>query len=85
MINALSKQLKGSIFFNPLKRAFGEYDLPNNIKGLKCEEVGRDIHITPQNGYKNSLIWMHGLGDSPLGFLDLFYSKQSPVPLLVYI
>ena len=57
-------------------------NLPNNIKGLKCEGVGRDIHIIPEKGYTNSLIWMHGLGDSPLGFLDIFYSRLSPVPLM---
>lgn len=26
-----------------------------------------------------SLLWLHGLGDSPAGFLDLFEVKQSPV------
>ena len=42
---------------------------------------GRDIYIMPKKEeVKNTVVWMHGLGDSAMGFLDFFDRQDSPVP-----
>jgi phospholipase/carboxylesterase len=46
---------------------------------LVLDKVNRDIILTPPN-YKSVLIWMHGLGDSAEGFLDVFEHQSRPVP-----
>jgi len=44
-------------------------------QGIK--RVGKDIYVEPFSGeHKNTLIWMHGLGDSAEGFIDIFGQKQ---------
>ena len=48
--------------------------------GLLMTKKGNDIILTPVEEHKYTIIWMHGLGDSALGFLDFFYSKHSIVP-----
>ena len=35
----------------------------------------RCIHMTPKTDHKYSLIFLHGLGDTAMGFLDLFEDK----------
>ena len=80
-MKALAKQICSSSL--QLRRTFfNTPPLPSNISNLACRLQGRDIHIIPKT-YTHTLLWMHGLGDSPYGFLELFYSKQSPVPLMV--
>ena len=39
-----------------------------------------DIILTPNEGYDNVIIWLHGLGDSAYGFLEMFMSSSRPVP-----
>eukprot|EP00347_Sterkiella_histriomuscorum_P020712 403336766 len=41
-------------------------------------EKGKDgaIILNPLQQHKYSLIWMHGLGDSPASFVDLFMNRQ---------
>ena len=40
--------------------------------------IGEDIYLTPKGGnYDKVLIFMHGLGDSPTSFIQLFTSKSS--------
>ena len=42
----------------------------------------RDIYITPKKADPtHTLIWMHGLGDSAMGFVDFFDRDDSLVPL----
>ena len=41
----------------------------------------QDLILTPASAeHTHTLIWMHGLGDSAMGFLDIFDSEISPVP-----
>jgi phospholipase/carboxylesterase len=44
------------------------------------EKFDRDVAITPEGGYKSVLIFLHGLGDSAYGYLDIFDNDQRPVP-----
>lgn len=38
------------------------------------------IYLNPiQSAHKRTIIWLHGLGDSGYGFLDIFLSKFNPV------
>ena len=42
---------------------------------------GHDIHLTPINCTPaHTLIWMHGLGDSAMGFLGYFNRRDAPIP-----
>lgn len=41
-------------------------------------EVDKSVLLNPENP-KFSLIWLHGLGDTPLGFQDFFSLPQSPL------
>lgn len=41
-------------------------------------KADNSILISPKSP-KNSLIWLHGLGDSSAGFLDYFLEDDSPV------
>jgi phospholipase/carboxylesterase len=50
-----------------------------NRTKIVLERINRDIILTPPN-YKSVLIWMHGLGDSAEGFLDVFDHSSRPVP-----
>lgn len=47
---------------------------------FKIETNNDDIILTPNDGYNSVLIWMHGLGDSALGYKDFFVSNYSPLP-----
>jgi phospholipase/carboxylesterase len=38
----------------------------------KIIRKGRDIYIEPLIKHDNTLIWLHGLGDSANGFLEIF-------------
>ena len=35
--------------------------------------------MIPKEDHTHTLIWMHGLGDTAMGFLDVFHSSNSPV------
>lgn len=43
---------------------------------MQVNRVNRDLIVTPELEHKYTLIWMHGLGDSAEGWVDLFSSKQ---------
>ena len=34
------------------------------------------IYLNPKEEHKNSLIFLHGLGDTAMGFYDLFLDRQ---------
>jgi len=67
-----------------LKLKFSKLNFRNysnmNSKKFNIENKNNDITLTPSNGYTSVLIWMHGLGDSALGFKDFFDSPISPLP-----
>lgn len=44
------------------------------------EKSNQDIILTPKEGYDRVLVFMHGLGDSAMGYRDLFLSEQRPIP-----
>ena len=37
------------------------------------------LYLEPQADHKDTLIWTHGLGDSAMGFLDVFFTNQFKV------
>jgi phospholipase/carboxylesterase len=51
-----------------------------SVLNLKIEKSGRNIILTPDSGYNSVFIWMHGLGDSAQGYLDVFDNENRPVP-----
>ena len=53
--------------------------MKNSFKTV-ANEVDKSITFIPENP-KFSLIWLHGLGDSPVGFADFFALSQSPVSI----
>ena len=46
---------------------------------MKINKRQSDIYMTPED-HKYTLIWMHGLGDTAEGWVDLF-RDQNPCPL----
>lgn len=45
------------------------------------QNQGSDIILTPKNGNSlQTLIFLHGMGDSPSGYLDMFDSIYNPLP-----
>lgn len=41
----------------------------------KYTTKGQDIYVTPKEGkHTETLVWMHGLGDTAEGWFDVFYS-----------
>jgi phospholipase/carboxylesterase len=52
----------------------------NMNKGyFKVEKNNKDVYLTPHEGYEKVLIWMHGLGDTAMGYTDLFIQAR-PLP-----
>ena len=52
-----------------------------DAKPYKQEKKENDIYLIPiVKPHTQTLIWLHGLGDSPLGYLDMFNSYESPIP-----
>jgi len=47
---------------------------------MKVEKSGKDIFLTPNEGFDTILIWLHGLGDSAEGYSDFFASENRPIP-----
>ncbi len=47
---------------------------------FKIETNKNDIILTPNEGYDSVLIFLHGLGDSAIGYRDFFDSKYKPIP-----
>lgn len=51
----------------------------------KLTKVDKDIYITPSDGkHTETLVWMHGLGDTADGWFDIFCSEISPVPEVTF-
>ena len=42
----------------------------------KEEYKDDDIYLTPKGEHNRTLLWLHGLGDSAEGFVDVFKSKK---------
>ncbi|EGR26901.1 phospholipase carboxylesterase family protein, putative [Ichthyophthirius multifiliis] len=40
------------------------------------QKRNNDILLLPKQEHKYTIVWLHGLGDSALGFSDLFLSQQ---------
>jgi Phospholipase/Carboxylesterase. len=46
-------------------------------KSYKVENKNKDIYITPKDGkHTETMIFMHGLGDTAAGWLDVFVSDD---------
>ncbi|CAI2380528.1 unnamed protein product [Moneuplotes crassus] len=49
--------------------------------GYKEEKKGDDVYLIPEDEHTHTLIWLHGLGDTAMGFHDVFTdTKNSFVP-----
>lgn len=45
------------------------------------EQKGEHLYLIPKNAtQEQTLIYLHGLGDSPMGYLDMFNHPNSPIP-----
>ena len=43
--------------------------------------IDRDVYLIPKNQmHTQTVIFMHGYGDSPDGYMDVFYVDNPPVP-----
>mmetsp|Transcript_18310 Transcript_18310/g.2528 ORF Transcript_18310/g.2528 Transcript_18310/m.2528 type:complete len:97 (+) Transcript_18310:31-321(+) len=51
----------------------GNYNIEK--KGTK----GEHIYLNPKGGHTHTLIFMHGLGDTAAGYLDIFTGHMNPV------
>jgi predicted esterase len=51
-----------------------------NANYFSLEKIKDDIILTPKEGHNSVLIWMHGLGDSALGYQNFFDSPYTPIP-----
>ena len=49
---------------------------PENYREGKSE-----IIIQPKMQPEMTLVFLHGIGDSPLGYVDFFISEHSPLPV----
>lgn len=41
---------------------------------------GEHLYLIPKDKHTHTLIWMHGLGDTAQGYLDVFTTNITPVP-----
>ena len=63
-----------SLFKNSLKTFSSQ-----NLLNYTIKRENRDIILSPKEAkHKTTLIWLHGLGDSANGYLDLFLGRESP-------
>lgn len=57
----------------------------NNTKiGIEPENYRdghSDIIIQPKMQPEMTLVFLHGMGDSPIGYVDFFISEHSPLPI----
>lgn len=74
-----------------LKQDKGNSVIKNSIKEVEQKKIekshymsiernGKDIILTPNEGYDGILIFLHGLGDSASGYQDMFFSENRPIP-----
>ena len=54
--------------------------LPLYYSISKFGSLNQHLSLTPHEGFDFTLIWLHGLGDSALGYLDIFLSDNTPTP-----
>ena len=61
-------------------------DPSQNVKnGYKVTKQYEDIVLEPIEGHQYTLIWLHGLGDSPKSFVDIFACKVPVVPKVLLL
>jgi len=61
-----------------IKQIQKKFSTKINVK-YDIKHQNKDIILQPKAAkHKSTLIWLHGLGDSANGYLDLFLSEQSP-------
>jgi phospholipase/carboxylesterase len=46
---------------------------------FKVERKSQDIYLIPKKSHTETIIWLHGLGDTAEGFLDVFDSEMNPL------
>lgn len=46
---------------------------------------GSDVYLNPKGQHTHTLVFMHGLGDTADGYIDLFMDKSSPTPATMKI
>ena len=57
-----------------------------DVKPYTLQYQKNDIYLIPkEQQHTNTLIWFHGLGDNPNGYLDIFNSYYSPIPFFFKI
>lgn len=72
---------KGLNFYYAKKNYFSNNSNKMNSRNyFDVKKIKKDIILTPKEGYNSVLIFMHGLGDSAEGYLDLFCSEYRPTP-----
>jgi predicted esterase len=74
------KTSKNLLFFKLNKHFLSRKIMDSSGNYFKTTKNNNDIILTPNEGYDSCLIFMHGLGDSALGFRDFFDSKYKPIP-----
>ena len=61
-----------------LLKLIRNFSFMNQKPEVTRNKVDHSILISPKEP-RNSLIWLHGLGDSSEGFFDFFLDENSPV------
>ena len=64
--------------YHNLLKLITNFSRMNKKPEIIRNKADHSILIAPENP-KNSLIWLHGLGDSSEGFFDYFLEDNSPV------
>jgi phospholipase/carboxylesterase len=48
----------------------------SSLSSYSISKIENDIYLIPKSKYTHTLIWLHGLGDSPQSYLDFFTSDE---------
>jgi phospholipase/carboxylesterase len=59
---------------------FKKYSTKKMDSYFKVEQNNNDIILTPNEGYNNTIVFLHGLGDSAEGYKEFFLSQYKPIP-----
>ena len=69
-------KLRSSHFFLQ-RRAFASFSPKSEKFDIEIIPENKYIYLTPKSEHKYSLIFLHGLGDSAMGFFDVFSDPQN--------
>lgn len=76
MLTKTFTRFKNKSLLNTAKASFS-FGAQSDKYEIDVNPANKYIHLTPKTNHKYSLIFLHGLGDTSMGFFDLFLDKKN--------